>query len=168
MKKMFYVFAIALIALIIVPNTIMGVSACSGFDYVCDDDCTHLTLSDKLANIDPRLAEIDFDALLADIAQYEGDFFIVIYMQEVYEQIDVLSVGIVDEGQLGLLIIYAEGTVDLLLIMPLNTDTVMCSHPNLVFRGVRNFYIPELGISVSYSVWWCSRCNSEVVFPLFR
>ena len=155
MKKIFYAFAIILIVLIITPNAVMSVSACAD----CDD---HLTLSEILANIDPSLAEIDFDAILADVVQdgHEDELFIVISMQEVYGQTDVVSVQVVNEEQLELIIIYADDGTDLLLIMPLCTGLRCCGAYMSVVRQEPYFCWVRLTV-VMRPVWRCGQCGRE-------
>ena len=172
LKKLLYVFAVTLIALIMTPNAIMGVSACADFEYACDDDCVHLTLSDILANIDPKLAEIDFDALIADAAQYEGDFFIVISMQEVYGQIDVLSVEVVNEYQLGLLICTEEVG---LLILPLNAPmscpcipTGSCPCANFIFIGHGAIWCQCRATHIHGFFHMCLSCQSVRFDAIYR
>ena len=159
MRKVFYAFAIVLIALIITPNAIMRVSACA--------DCDHITLSDRLAHIAPSLAEIDFDVLLADIDQYE-DFFIVIRMQEIYGQVDVLSVNVVSEEQLGLLFIYADEDLNLLLSIPLASINAGCCNNPIIFVFRIEFFCSVRATRVIYRLIFCAGCNFEDLIPLYR
>ena len=164
-RKLFYTFAVALIALIITPTTAMRVSACADYDY------DHITLSDRLANINPSLAEIDFDALLADVIQdgYEEGLFIVISMQEVYGQTGIVSVQVVNEVQLGLLFTYTNKGSDLLLIMPLaSINSTCCANPNIIFTGIYSFFCPVRVTLIVYWVAFCSNCGTIINVPIYR
>ena len=164
MKKVFYAFAIILVALIITPNAVMRVLACAD----CDDE--HPTF--RFADITPSLAEIDFDALLADVIRdrYEEEgFFIVISMQEVYGQIDVISVEVLNEDQLRLFITYANDEVEL-LILSSNTQGLCspCPYDALIFiwdYAIKRWN-PHLGMWQWGIIVICSICGLvDFIFP---
>ena len=156
-KKIFYTFAVVLIALVITPNAAMRVSA-------CDD---HITLSDKLADITPSFVEIDFYALLADAVQdrYEEELFIVISMQE--GQVDVVSVEVVNEERLRLLAVYAGEDADLLLIVPLSIANC-CRNPKLERGGDIYIFCPVRLTWVWVSILRCVNCGNYLMPILER
>ena len=160
MRKVFYAFAIVLIALIITPNAIMRVSACAD----CDDD-DPITLSDRLANIAPSLAEINFDVLLADAVQdrYEEELFIVISMQE--GQVDIVSVKVVNNDQLGLLSIYTDDGVELLILTLKNQSCIVHVLDSV---GYGMGWHPYYQIWIAGVFWRCRHCPFEIFIFVHR
>ena len=155
-KKLFFVFTVALIALIITPNTIMGVSA--GAEYDCDDDeCVNHSHSDILleilAEIAPILEEVDID-FLDEYEYFTEEVFVLVSTKEYDDQLYITSIEIIDAEQIEEIVICEE--TEMLFVVPSNT--IVCCFDMSI--STRTEWRKINGTLLMVTIRYCVNCGA--------